>query len=216
MQIPPEIAFQHVEPSDDIQALIAEKITLLEKIYDGIICVHIQIRTPHQRKQTGNRFAVTIEIRVPRKAQVVRKEQGDAARHEHLRATLRDAFAAMAIELKRWKDTIKGEVKSHDGPLQGRIVQLDQTRAFGQNLATDNRLIYSQKTASSMAASTIWHCATRSNLSCKAMKARSVRRPAQCAGSGRCPSTRRPSQAGADDAARSALQRLLHSHRLRA
>ena len=56
MQIPPEIAFQHVEPSDDIRALIAEKITLLEKIYDGIISAHIQIRAPHQRKQTGNLF----------------------------------------------------------------------------------------------------------------------------------------------------------------
>lgn len=145
MQIPPEIAFQHVEPSDDIRALIAEKFTLLEKIYDGIISAHIQIRAPHQRKQTGNLFSVTIEIRVPGKALVVRKEQGDAARHEHLRATLRDAFAAMAVELKRWKDTIKGEVKSHGGPLQGRIVQLDQTRAFGQILATDNRLIYFHK-----------------------------------------------------------------------
>ena len=73
MQIPPEIAFQHVEPSDDIRALIAEKITLLEKIYDGIISAHIQVRAPHQRKQTCNLFSVTIEIRVPGKALVVRK-----------------------------------------------------------------------------------------------------------------------------------------------
>lgn len=142
MQIPPEIAFQHVEPSEDIRALIAEKIAHLEKIHDGIVSAHIQIRAPHQRKQTGRLFSVTIEIRVPGKALVVRKEQGDAARHEHLRVALRDAFAAMAVELKRWKDTIKGEVKSHEGPLQGRIAQLDPSRGFGQILATDHRLIY--------------------------------------------------------------------------
>lgn len=142
MQIPPEIAFQHVEPSEDIRALIAEKIAHLEKIHDGIISAHIQIRAPHQRQKTGNLFSVTIELRVPGKALVVRKSQGDSTRHVHLRATLRDGFAAMEGELRRWKDSVQGTVKSHDGPLQGRIAQLDPSRGFGQILATDHRLIY--------------------------------------------------------------------------
>ncbi|WP_439138643.1 HPF/RaiA family ribosome-associated protein [Roseicyclus sp.] len=145
MQIPLEIAFNHVAPRDDIRALIAEKITHLEKIYDGIISAHIQIRAPHQRQQTGNLFSVTVELRVPGKALIVRKDQDDADRHEHLRVVLRDAFAAMELELKRWKDAIQGEVKFHDGPLQGRVVQLDKARGFGQILATDNRLIYFHK-----------------------------------------------------------------------
>ena len=63
-------------------------------------------------------------------------------KHEHLRVAVRDAFAAMATELKRWKDQIKGEVKTHDGPLQGKIVEIRHDEDFGQIIATDNRLIY--------------------------------------------------------------------------
>ncbi|WP_213683560.1 HPF/RaiA family ribosome-associated protein [Roseicyclus sp.] len=145
MQIPLEIAFTHVAPSDEIKDLIADKIAHLEKIYDGIISAHVQIRAPHQRHQTGNLFSVTIELRVPGRALVVRRGQDKAARHEHLRVTLREAFAAMEVALRHWKDTAKGEVKSHGATLQGEIVQLDLAREFGQILATDNRLIYFHK-----------------------------------------------------------------------
>lgn len=145
MQIPLEIAFSHVAPSDEIKDLIADKIAHLEKIHDGIISAHVQIRAPHQRHQTGNLFSVTIELRVPGRALVVRRDQDKAARHEHLSVTLREAFAAMEVALRHWKDTAKGEVKSHGATLQGEIVQLDQGREFGQIRATDNRLIYFHK-----------------------------------------------------------------------
>ncbi|MDA0923587.1 MAG: HPF/RaiA family ribosome-associated protein [Proteobacteria bacterium] len=145
MQIPLEIAFTHIAPSDEIKDLIVDKIAHLEKIYDGIISAHVQIRAPHQRHQTGNLFSVTIELRVPGRALVVRRDQDKAARHEHLRVTLREAFAAMEVALRHWKDTAKGEVKSHGATLQGEIVQLDLAREFGQILATDNRLIYFHK-----------------------------------------------------------------------
>lgn len=145
MQIQVEIAFTHVAPSDEIKDLIADKIAHLEKIYDGIISAHVQIRAPHQRHQTGNLFSVTIELRVPGRALVVRRDQDKAVRHEHLRVTLREAFAAMEVALRHWKDTAKGAVKSHGATLQGEIVQLDLAREFGQILATDNRLIYFHK-----------------------------------------------------------------------
>ena len=145
MQIQVEIAFTHVAPSDEIKDLIADKIAHLEKIYDGIISAHVQIRAPHQRHQTANLFSVTIELRVPGRALVVRRDQDKAVRHEHLRVTLREAFAAMEVALRHWKDTAKGAVKSHGATLQGEIVQLDLAREFGQILATDNRLIYFHK-----------------------------------------------------------------------
>ena len=45
---------------------------------------------------------------MPGQELVVRHDQNDVAEHEHLRVAVRDAFAAMATELKRWKDQIKG------------------------------------------------------------------------------------------------------------
>ena len=142
MQTPLEIAFRHVEPTEDIKALIKEKVGHLETFYDGITSCHVYVRAPHQSKRQGNLYEVTIEVRVPSTELVVRRVQSDASEHEHLRVAIRDAFAAMAIELKRWKDQLRGDVKTLEGQLQGKVVEIHHDEDFGQIIATDNRMIY--------------------------------------------------------------------------
>src|SRR6056297_689541 len=142
MQTPLEIAFKHVEPSEGIRSLIEEKAGQLETFYDGITSCHVYVRAPHQSQQKGNLYEVTIEVRVPGTELVVRRDQNDVAEHEHLRVAIRDAFAAMAIELKRWKQQLKGDVKTLEGQLQGKVAEINHDKGFGQIIATDNRLIY--------------------------------------------------------------------------
>lgn len=142
METPIEIAFQQVDPSDDIRDLVMEKARNLEKFYDGITSCHVYLRAPHRSQRQGNLYEVTIELRVPGTELVVKKEQEDDAAHEHLHVAVRDAFSAMATELKRWKSQRRGEVKAHDGPLQGKVVEIRHDEGFGQIIATDNRLIY--------------------------------------------------------------------------
>ncbi|SDC01947.1 HPF/RaiA family ribosome-associated protein [Ruegeria marina] len=142
MQTPIELSFQHVEPSEEIKALVHEKAEQLEKFSDRITSCHVYIRAPHKSQRKGNLYEVTIEVRVPGNELVVRHDQNDVAEHEHLRVAVRDAFAAMAIELKRWKNQIEGNVKTHDGMLQGKIVEIRHDEGFGQIITTDNRMIY--------------------------------------------------------------------------
>lgn len=141
METPVEIAFTDIEPSDEIKALVNEKIDHLEQFYGGITSCHVYIRAPHRSQQTGSRYAVTIEVRVPGTELVVHTKD-DVPEHEHLRVTVRDAFSAMDRKLERWKQKHRGDVKTLIGPLQGRIVEIDQHRGFGQIIATDHRLIY--------------------------------------------------------------------------
>ena len=142
MDMPLELTFKNVEPSDEIKSLVAEKTAHLESFFGGINSCHVYIRAPHKSQRQGNLYEVTIEVRVPGDELVVRHHQNDMARHEHLRVAVRDAFASMERELKRWKDRIKGEVKTHDGPLQGKVVEIHHDQDFGQIIATDHRLIY--------------------------------------------------------------------------
>ncbi|MDA0962774.1 MAG: HPF/RaiA family ribosome-associated protein [Proteobacteria bacterium] len=142
MQTPIELSFQHVEPSDEIRALVLEKAGHLEEFFDGITSCHVHIRAPHKRQQTGNLYEVTIELRVPGKELVVRNDQNDVAAHEYLRVAVRDAFATMAVQLNRWKKQLEGNVKTHEGPLQGKVAEIHHDKGFGQIIATDNRLIY--------------------------------------------------------------------------
>lgn len=142
METPLELSFVNVEPSEQIKALVAEKVAHLETFFDGITSCHVYIRAPHKSQRKGNLYEVTVEVRVPGNELVVRHDQNDVAGHEHMRVAVRDAFASMAVELKRWKAQIKGEVKAHDGPLQGKVVEIHHDQDFGQIIATDNRLIY--------------------------------------------------------------------------
>ncbi|WP_439155189.1 HPF/RaiA family ribosome-associated protein [Yoonia sp.] len=145
MQTPLEITFRDVTPSDEIKALVAEKVRHLETFYDGIISCHVIIQAPHQSQKQGNLFEVTIYVLVPGEELAVRHNQHDVAEHEHLRVALRDAFSAMARKVKRWKDAVAGEVKVHDGPLQGRVVEIHHDEGYGQIIATDHRLVYFHK-----------------------------------------------------------------------
>ncbi len=142
MQTPIELSFQHVDPSDEIRTLVLERASHLEQFFDAITSCHVHIRAPHKSQQTGNLYEVTIEVRVPGKELVVRRDQNDVAKHEHLRVAVRDAFAAMAIQLNRWKKQIDGNVKTHEGPLQGKVAEIHHDKDYGQIIATDNRLIY--------------------------------------------------------------------------
>lgn len=143
MQTPIEVAFRHVDPTDEIKALIHEKADHLETYFDGITSCHVYVRAPHHSQRKGNLFEVTVELRVPGTELVVRNDMGDVAEHEHLRVAIRDAFAAMTTELKRWKAQIRDEVKTTDGgPLQGKVVEIRHDEDFGQIIATDQRLVY--------------------------------------------------------------------------
>ena len=142
MQTPIEISFQHVEPSDEIRALVLEKAGHLEQFFDGITSCHVHIRAPHKSQKTGNLYQVTVELRVPGKELVVRHDQNDVAEHEHLSVAVRDAFAAMAVQLGRWKKQLEGNVKTHEGALQGKVAEIHHDDGYGQIIATDNRLIY--------------------------------------------------------------------------
>lgn len=142
MQTPLDITFRNVSPSDEIKALVSEKARHLETFFDGIISCHVYIRAPHQGQRQGNLYEVTIEVGVPGGTLVVRHHQKDEPAHEHERVAVRDAFAAMAREIKRWKDNVRGDVKTHEGQLQGRVAEIDYDEGYGQIIATDNRLIY--------------------------------------------------------------------------
>ena len=142
METPLELSFRNVEASDDIKALVAEKARHLETFYDGITSCHVYIRAPHKGQKNGDLYEVTIEVRVPGDELVVRHNQKDAPEHEHLPVAIRDAFAAMTRKVKRWKDKVSGDVKVHDGALQGKVAEIHHDEGYGQIIATDHRLVY--------------------------------------------------------------------------
>ena len=147
METPLELSFTDMEPDPDLETLVREKVGQLENRLDRITSCHVYVRAPHQSQRKGNLYGVSVELRVPGTELFANSGKGDAPSHEHPEVAIRDAFRAMERQVRTWKEKASHEVKSHAGPLQGRIAEIDHDKGFGQIIATDHRLIYFHRNA---------------------------------------------------------------------
>jgi len=142
MQTPVEIVFDDIESSSAIEQRIRDRVRRLERFYGGITSCHVALSAPHRHQRKGERWNVRIEVRVPGTELVTSRKPGDVDAHEDVFVAIRDAFDVMERELKAWHAKVRGEVKTHAVPPQGRIQELDRERGFGQIAMTDGRLVY--------------------------------------------------------------------------
>lgn len=147
METPLELSFADMAPDPDLAALVREKVGHLDSLSDRITSCHVYVRAPHQSQRSGNLYGVRIELRVPGTELFVDSGKGDAPAHEHPQVAIRDAFHAIERQLIRWKEKAAHDVKTHAGPLQGRIAEIDHAKGYGQIIATDQRLIYFHRNA---------------------------------------------------------------------
>lgn len=147
METPLELTFRNMDASDFVEGLVRDKVEKMERLFDGITSCHVYVEAPHRHQRKGNHYEVRIEVRVPGTELAVNNKPGDVNAHEDINVAVRDAFNAMERQLKRWKQKISGDVKSHPGELQGRIAEIDHERGFGQISTTDGRLIYFHRNA---------------------------------------------------------------------
>lgn len=142
METPLELSFKNLQPSDFVEGLVRERVARLERLHDRITSCHVYIEAPHRRRRKGNRYEVRLEVRVPGTELAVASKPGDINAHEDINVAVRDAFNAMERQLKRRKQRMGGDVKVHEGDLQGRITEIDHEKGYGHIMAVDGRLVY--------------------------------------------------------------------------
>lgn len=142
MESPLQISFKNMDRSEYAEKSIREKMNKLERVYDGVTSCHVYVEAPHKHHRKGNHYEVRIEVHVPGTDLAVSNKPGDTNKHEDLNIALRDAFNAMERQLKRRRRKITGEIKTHEGALQGRIAEIDHAQGYGQIIAADGQLIY--------------------------------------------------------------------------
>lgn len=147
MQTPLEIRFHEVPKSDWIEQRIREKMADLEKMFPNIISARVVVDADTDKHLQGNNFRIRIFIHVPGKEIVVdRNQKGDPAR-EDFRYALREAFRAARRELEKYKDKMRGEVKTHVGPPEGRVIRLFRDQGYGFIELDDGQEIYFHRNA---------------------------------------------------------------------
>jgi cold shock CspA family protein/ribosome-associated translation inhibitor RaiA len=143
MQVPLQIAFEHVGHSDALEATVRKEAQRLERFHDRITSTRVVIARPQHRHHKGDTYCVRIHVAVPGGKHVdVTREPAATGRHEDAHVTIRDAFDAAGRQLQDEIRKLGGEVKAHETPPHGAIVKLASERDHGFISASDGREIY--------------------------------------------------------------------------
>ena len=160
MLIPTQVTFRGLAHSDPIEADIVERVTRLEKFYQGIVSCRVVIEVPHRHRRTGRHFHITIELTVPDGEPIVvshepslhtrlkdvaaaehQKESETESVHRYARVAVHEAFDAARRRLQDFARRQRGTVKMHAAraphtPLSGSgAVNVSEPRAFGRSFA---------------------------------------------------------------------------------
>lgn len=147
MRLPMQITFRNIPHSDAVEARVREKVTKLEQLFEKIISCRVVIEAPHTHKHKGVIYQVKIDVSVPDAELVVSHSSNDKHQHEDIYVAIRDAFNAMRRQLQGHFRRQRGEVKHHEMPPQGKVVELIPYEDYGRIQSTDGREIYFHRNA---------------------------------------------------------------------
>ncbi len=132
MQIPYEITFEGMDPSDAVRARVQKEIGRLERFHDRITSCRVAIKAPGNHKRQGGLFDVRIYMALPGGGEVsVQRNPVSDHAHEDAYVAIRDAFAAARRQLQDKDRKIENNVKAHETPPHGRIVRIFYYEGYG-------------------------------------------------------------------------------------
>jgi len=142
MQIPLQITFRHMEPSEALEAKIREKAQKLEQFAEHIMSCRVTIDMEHKHHKQGKLFGVKIDITVPGTEIIADRHPDKHHAHEDVYVALRDAFDASRRQLEDYVRIQRGKVKAHETLPHGQIKELFPYEDYGLIETSDGREIY--------------------------------------------------------------------------
>ncbi|MBI2993419.1 MAG: HPF/RaiA family ribosome-associated protein [Gammaproteobacteria bacterium] len=140
--VPLEISFRNLKPSAAVEARIRERTDKLDKFCDQIMRCRVMVEAPHRHHHKGNLYHIRIDVTVPGEEIVVKRSPGGHHAHEDVYVAVRDAFNAVARQLEDYMRRRRGDVKTREPVLHGRIAELWPEKNFGRLATPDGRLVY--------------------------------------------------------------------------
>ena len=132
MELPVQITYRNMEPSDAATARIESEAARLDNFFGRITSCRVVVEAPHRHHRKGELFHLRIELGVPGAELVVSHEPSPHAtlsreeettlkkhlevhpEHKDLYVVIRDAFAVARRQLQDYAKRLRGEVKTHE------------------------------------------------------------------------------------------------------
>jgi len=145
MQVPLRIAFQDMDPSDAVEARIRERAEALDKLFPDIVSCRVAVKTSGARHRHGKLYHLNIELTLPAREIVVKRDPPAHHAHEDIMVAVRDGFDAARRQLEDYARKVRVDVKMHETPLHGRVTHLFPEHGFIE--ASDGQQIYMHRNA---------------------------------------------------------------------
>ncbi len=163
MQLPPTITFRGIEPSAALEAEIRTRIARLETYYGSIMGCRVLVELVQRHHESGNRYHVRIDLRVPRgeivvshdaslhgaaqdiQVDAIRKSNESDPQHKHAAVAIREAFDIARRRLQDYARRQRGAVKARARQPRGRVARLSPLDDYGYIDAADGHEVYFQK-----------------------------------------------------------------------
>lgn len=140
MKLPLQVVFRNMEASAAVEAKICERAEQLERSYDRIMSCRVVVEAHHKHHHQGNLYHVRVDLKVPEAEIVASREPDEHHAHEDVFVAVRDAFDAVRRRLEDYARRRRGDVKAHEVPPHGRIVDLYPEH--GRIETADGRIVY--------------------------------------------------------------------------
>lgn len=122
MQEQLQIAFRGMDRPMGIEASITKYVAHLETFFDRIILCKLVVERDPKHHHKGNRYRIRIDLLVPGREIVVRREPAMHRAHEDLHVAIHDAFDAARRELEDYIREMRGDSRARVEPgVVGRV-----------------------------------------------------------------------------------------------
>lgn len=142
MQLPIQITFHNLDRSDAVEAKIRERGEKLDQYYGRIMSCRVVVEAQHKHHRHGNHYHVRVDVTVPDGELVASREPSEHHSHTDVYVAIRDAFDAICRQLEEYGRRQRRQVKSHEVPPHGRIMELCPDEDHGRIETPDGRLVY--------------------------------------------------------------------------
>lgn len=115
MQIPLQITFHNLAPSDSLSEWIRHKTGRLAERYPRLVGCKVAVEEPnhHHRRGKGRHFRVRIELQVPGESLIADREGPAMVSHEDAYLAITSAFEAARRQLADFAQRLDGNAKTH-------------------------------------------------------------------------------------------------------
>lgn len=133
--IPPQITFHGLQPSEELERDVRDRVAWLEQFYTGVLGCRVRLEVPHRHHSHGRHMHVHIELTVPGGGPIViahepslqptlkdvnepeaHKDSEIAAVHRYARVAIHEAFDVARRRLQDFAREQRGDVKTHGQP----------------------------------------------------------------------------------------------------